>query len=865
MATIPAYIHIGDECITGGQVGVKPATDFSVSLTGNLAGLALMMHEYQRVVPSGPDGVNGGNFLSYYDGTYIKSWQASGGTSSTISIATAKWKVNHLTGRTVNITAGTGAGQSKPIASNTATTITITGTWTTPPNATSVFNYGPGEVVQFHYIPNTLIPGANGDNWFEFASITPTGMLMQRLGSLYNNQSPGFRFLKSASPGGLNTWTTGQTGSVGVLNRWNDLRGIEEGLGNTLDVKAVVVDCLTTDIYTEPITFVTDVGAVIDNIRANISATALIVFVLPHQSVRNGAASAVAPFIRGFVRDTIAARKALGDLNLTTYDMSWGGFTWNFGESNAVPPANPRYYDLPTVVQSGIGLYNTIQAHYSATTITAPSGAPLPTVAIISDSQFAGVGKNPLMALYADQPSLVGGSPTGTVKSNVWIWDDAVQQLVNYDVMANGNTYGTTGWFGPDATLPTKLLKRYPQGVVIFKYAKGGVALTPEAVAAGASGYVESGGTIFDDLKTKWTRCRISCLQVTNRSADCIGMLVSMGENDVNAGEAATTAFETRSAQWVDDTRAVFNTRVDGDLPFVWMQGPPPATEVSGGSVLGLATLRNRYRTHLEKLEEGSGQTVSKNGLRLLHNDGTKYELSRDAIHYGGRTLWDIGDDAAALLIEIITSQDAGGSGAPSGGTDTGGTDTIGVDLLGTELVVETGAGLANADSYQSLADAEIRVASRGPTAEWTAATDEQKNDWLREAVGRGMDLLLEPLLAGYRTTDTQALAWPRQGAGDTRTGRALGVTVIPDAFKWIQVEWALLLSKGTDPLRTIDPVDDASRFATSTTDKMPGGFEESRGYAAPGVGGRPILPALTRVMLMASPFFMDTDSVSLA
>lgn len=87
-------------------------------------------------------------------GTRVTSTLASGATSGTFtsgsagtcntgvwggaSLAAAGWTVSDLKGRYVNITGGTGAGQIRVIADNTATTITVAGCWTAP-DATSTF------------------------------------------------------------------------------------------------------------------------------------------------------------------------------------------------------------------------------------------------------------------------------------------------------------------------------------------------------------------------------------------------------------------------------------------------------------------------------------------------------------------------------------------------------------------------------------------------------------------------------------------------------------------------------------------------------------------------------------------------------
>lgn len=75
-------------------------------------------------------------------------------------------------------------------------------------------------------------------------------------------------------------------------------------------------------------------------------------------------------------------------------------------------------------------------------------------------------------------------------------------------------------------------------------------------------------------------------------------------------------------------------------------------------------------------------------------------------------------------------------------------------------LVVETGAGLANAEAYISVADADAYFAARGNAA-WAALTIDQKEQNLR----KGADYMTAEYAgrwAGQRVTQTQALDWPR-------------------------------------------------------------------------------------------------------
>jgi hypothetical protein len=60
-------------------------------------------------------------------------------SATTVGSSTLNMVVNLYNGATVRITTGTGAGQEQTIASNTATTLTITTPWSIPPDTTSFF------------------------------------------------------------------------------------------------------------------------------------------------------------------------------------------------------------------------------------------------------------------------------------------------------------------------------------------------------------------------------------------------------------------------------------------------------------------------------------------------------------------------------------------------------------------------------------------------------------------------------------------------------------------------------------------------------------------------------------------------------
>lgn len=76
----------------------------------------------------------GSDYLSFATGT------ASAGGASTLTNSAKNWTTNQWANSQVRIVSGTGAGQVRMIASNTATVLTTSAAWTTQPDATSVYS-----------------------------------------------------------------------------------------------------------------------------------------------------------------------------------------------------------------------------------------------------------------------------------------------------------------------------------------------------------------------------------------------------------------------------------------------------------------------------------------------------------------------------------------------------------------------------------------------------------------------------------------------------------------------------------------------------------------------------------------------------
>lgn len=78
-------------------------------------------------------------------------------------------------------------------------------------------------------------------------------------------------------------------------------------------------------------------------------------------------------------------------------------------------------------------------------------------------------------------------------------------------------------------------------------------------------------------------------------------------------------------------------------------------------------------------------------------------------------------------------------------------------------LIVETGTGASNSESYISVADASTRHTAQGNAAWAAAASDTVREQALRRATA-AMEQFYRTRWSGDRVTSTQALSWPRYG-----------------------------------------------------------------------------------------------------
>jgi hypothetical protein len=767
MAAIPTVLYFGDQQISGGIAGGLRAI---LGTTGD--GLGTLVpgadneagkgwhvgrhnFRFNKVVPSGADGISGGTFQPYWDGT-----------------------------------ASSGAGA----------------------------------FVQFHPVPTgnppgseltNILPLAYGDNWYEGSAntgaVTPCALLMHALWARYPS---GFKMLKFAQAqgfGGANGWGVNTPGSA-LAAAIAELTLMAAALtgGDTLDVKAIIIDCSSTDLANVNVTYVDDAQNFIDIARSAVDGVAAvtcatttpIVIVNHHADMLPIGTTASA--IRLMRRLNASLVQDNDDVHL--FDMGWATDWQSFGVTT-LPPGGPPpfalgvnlpgvenpnklYYSPETYLQAGARLGSFLMGVLAGAP-PIPQGYAMPVVVMIGDSQFVGT-IDTTNILTTEQASLLGPLG-GTDRDYQYVWNNNGGVVQAYDVMANSNTFGTvtTTYFGPDATFLKAMGAEFPNGVALFKYARNGVSLTLEANGT-ANAVEKDAATIWNDIRAAWMLFKAKVLETYGVSPDCVGIVTDLGSNDEGTA-SAYNAFATKAGEFVDDIRELFSTRATGGaLPVVWLQ-PPPHIYAGGNSGHNIPEGATSVRATIAALPS------QKENLAVVLNTGAdKYELKRSEsppVHYGGEANFQIGYDLADALIPLI------GAAAGSPGAGAGGDVDAGIDIPSetATFVVETGTGSATANSYCATATATTYHETYGNPDQWIAASPFAQEDALRQAT-RALDIRYGSWWSGVRYGSTQALDWPRAYVYD-QAGNPVPATTIPTRLQQATAILALLHVQGENIL----------------------------------------------------------------
>ena len=149
-------------------------------------------------------------------------------------------------------------------------------------------------------------------------------------------------------------------------------------------------------------------------------------------------------------------------------------------------------------------------------------------------------------------------------------------------------------------------------------------------------------------------------------------------------------------------------------------------------------------------------------------------------------------------------------------------------------LIKETGAGLANANAYADVADGDAYHAGHLYASAWTAATSDQKAIALVMAT-RLIDA--EYQFNGTRTTDGQALQWPRAKCPEPDDSVTLPSDAVPKAVVQATCEMARAVLVED---RTANPLGEGLKFTALGSSQTT--FDKS--------DRRPVLTQLAQVML---------------
>ena len=123
-------------------------------------------------------------------------------------------------------------------------------------------------------------------------------------------------------------------------------------------------------------------------------------------------------------------------------------------------------------------------------------------------------------------------------------------------------------------------------------------------------------------------------------------------------------------------------------------------------------------------------------------------------------------------------------------------------------IIVEDGTGIANSNSYVTLAEADTYFSDTGNLG-W-AGTDDFKNQNLINATAAMDATYGQRYLAYLKDNTNQALLWPREDVWD-RHARRISSGVIPQSLKNAQIEMALLSQNGVDLYPEGDKVDNVT------------------------------------------------------
>lgn len=516
-------------------------------------------------------------------------------------------------------------------------------------------NSGAGGFVPFYYIAGLIPPDGHGDNWFltPGGGITPMPLIVEELWQRHF-QDPGFKVLKFAqSSAGWSAWKPGGAAWVAAMAEWTKMQAAAALDGHTLVPAGFILDCSATDILAESPTFQSDAQACITGLRG-MSSTAPIIIVSHRPDFAlnvPGAAKAA----RTFHKNLRSANPGVA-----VFDMNFAKFGRDGVVGGTEIGPNNLVYETADYVEAGARLGRLLVNLLTNTTLAETEG-PMAVDVFIGDSNFLTFGMDATQVVLGKEESMLGPDDLTTQRVAQWIYDDANEQVVPYDVMSVTNSIGVTQehFFGPEATYLSRLREEIPTAQrCVFKFAVGGANL----------GALDA---VWDDVVAMWRRFLGAIVRDTGRVPDVGPINLNFGHND-GLSEFTADVFDAKVLQMIDQARELFTTRADGKpTPVNWVQNAPhQGNGWAKGTAHGEAASNERVRQTI------AGLPTKRPNVRVILNGdpATKrltFELQRgDRIHLGGQATYGIGyalaDATLAAIAEDATGADQAGGGEPT-------------------------------------------------------------------------------------------------------------------------------------------------------------------------------------------------------
>jgi hypothetical protein len=159
-------------------------------------------------------------------------------------------------------------------------------------------------------------------------------------------------------------------------------------------------------------------------------------------------------------------------------------------------------------------------------------------------------------------------------------------------------------------------------------------------------------------------------------------------------------------------------------------------------------------------------------------------------------------------------------------------------------LTIETGAGVAGANSYATTEELKAYAANRGLTLPPSTKT-------LENALILACDKLESYRFKGSKTSTAQDLAWPRSGVYVEDAADPLDDALIPARIKMAQCQLAVESSSGTN----LQPTGDGREIIVEKVDVL-----ETK-YAERGSGA--VVPQFTKADAFLAPYLLNGGGFS--